>query len=232
VTSQQRKLAVASPEFHAWATELDPQFKVKKVVFQSVDLNKARTRVLFIKFRADVEDEQGNYIPGVVFMRGGSVAILPVLVCEGKPYALMCVQPRVPTGKFRFWEIPAGMVDGSGNFAGVAAKEIKEETGIVIATKDLIDLTKKARHGRGSYPSPGGSAEFMRYFAFVKKVTRKELQALRGKCTGVLEEGEQIKLGIKSLDRLINIPDDKTIVALALFNHYCRPQLRQLATAA
>jgi ADP-sugar diphosphatase len=232
VTPTQRKLAVASIEFHTWAAELDPRFKVKKITFQSVDMNKARTRVMFIKFVADLEDEAGNFIPGIVFMRGGSVAILPVLVCRGKPYALLCVQPRPATGLFEFSEIPAGMLDGSGDFVSVTQKEIKQETGLDIKKSMLIDLTKKARHGRGSFPSPGASAEFMHYYAFVIKVTPKRMRELKGKCTGVYEEGEQITLDIKPLDKLIYIPDDKTIVALALFNHFCRPRLSELALAA
>lgn len=44
--------------------------------------------------------------------------------------------------------MPAGMIDESGDFVGVAAKEIEEETGIKIKGEDLKPL--------GSfYPSPG-----------------------------------------------------------------------------
>jgi ADP-sugar diphosphatase len=39
------------------------------------------------------------------------------------------LQPRVPVPSMRMPELPAGMLDGSGNFSGTAAKEIEEETG-------------------------------------------------------------------------------------------------------
>jgi hypothetical protein len=58
-------------------------------------------------------------------MRGGAVAILVVLRCDGEEWALCCRQPRLPVGSGGFLEIPAGMLDGSGHFAGVAAKEMK-----------------------------------------------------------------------------------------------------------
>lgn len=40
-------------------------------------------------------------------------------------------------------------LDGSGNFSGVAAKEMEEETGIMIGEDDLIDLTELA-YGQAS----------------------------------------------------------------------------------
>ena len=41
-------------------------------------------------------------------------------------------------------EIPAGMLDGESNFVGVAAKELKEETGIEITAEKLINMTRLA----------------------------------------------------------------------------------------
>lgn len=70
------------------------------------------------------------------------------------------------------------MLDGDGHFAGVAAKEMEEETGIQITEDQLIDLTQLAYGDqyRGIYPSPGGCDEFIRLFAFKKAVAREELQ--------------------------------------------------------
>ncbi|CEP17950.1 hypothetical protein [Parasitella parasitica] len=41
---------------------------------------------------------------------------------------LLTLQPLIPIPHFNFPELPAGMLDGSGDFAGGAAKEIEEET--------------------------------------------------------------------------------------------------------
>ena len=47
-----------------------------------------------------------------------AVAILVLLECDGEQYTILTRQARVPAGYFRFPEIPAGMLDGSGHFAG------------------------------------------------------------------------------------------------------------------
>jgi len=99
----------------------------------------------FIKFRADVT-KGGNRVPAIVFCRGGAVGILVVLYCSSNRYVLLTEQPRAPVGCSTFLEIPAGMLDGDGHFAGVAAAELREEAGLVISGEDLRDLTSEAFH--------------------------------------------------------------------------------------
>jgi 8-oxo-dGTP pyrophosphatase MutT (NUDIX family) len=78
-------------------------------------------------------------------VRGHAVAIL--LFVNEK--LLLVEQYRVPV-QSSLLEAPAGMIDESGDFGGVAAKEIEEETSIKINKELLKPL--------GSYfPSPGGS---------------------------------------------------------------------------
>lgn len=206
--------------YQDWLASLDTKrFTVKGVHLQSVDM--FGPKVGFMKFKADAVDAStGKFVPGIVFMRGGSVGMLVVLVCEGKEYAVLTVQPRIATGSFGFEELPAGMLDGSGNFAGVAAKEIEEELGMKIPSEALISLSEPAGHDRGFFVSPGGTDETLRLFYYRKDVTADELAAMNGKCTGLLEEGEQITLKIVPLDDLITIPDGKTVVAYALYRKY------------
>lgn len=212
--------AVTSKQFKDWLASMDRQcFNVRAVHVQSVDM--FGQKVGFIKLRADVVDQNGKFVPGIVFMRGGSVGILPVFDCQGRRYAVLTVQPRVPTGSSAFVEIPAGMLDGSGNFAGVAAKELEEELGIKINAAELTDLSALAGHSRGCFVSPGGSDETMRLFCFRKEVSAEELASMNGRCTGLLAEGEQITLKIVPLDELLSIPDCKTIVAYSLFQRFC-----------
>merc|ERR1719356_1724569 len=120
-----------------------------------------------LKFKADASVD-GKPVPGVVFMRGGAVAILVVLKCKEKRYTVVVRQPRIPVGKDNLPEIPAGMLDGEGNFAGVAAKELKEETGLNIDESQLFDLTGAAygEEYQGMYPSVGATDEFNRLFLF------------------------------------------------------------------
>lgn len=214
----------AATEAHAfvsWLATMDTQkFTIRGVHIQSLDVW-PNGRVGFIKFKADVVDKAEKFVPGIVFMRGGSVGVLTVLSCGGKRHALMVVQPRVPTGRFDFVEIPAGMLDESGCFATVgAAKELEQEAGIKIRTEDLTDLSAFAGHTHGHFPSPGGSDETIRLFLYEKEVTQDELSALEGKCTGVHEEGEQITLKIMDVDDLWRVADGKTCVAYLLYQKY------------
>jgi len=146
---------------------------------------------------------------------------LVVLECEKDEYCLLTQQARVPIGKSRFLEIPAGMLDGSGHFSGVAAKEMEEETGIVIEPSDLVDLTDAAYGSKypGMYPSCGGSDEFIRIFAHRKQVTREYMQELHGKLTGSAHENEFITLHIAPLANVWELsPDSKTLSALLLWD--------------
>ena len=43
-------------------------------------------RVGFIKFKADIVNEEGSFLPGIVFMRGGAVTMLVILDCEVNIY--------------------------------------------------------------------------------------------------------------------------------------------------
>ncbi len=130
------------------------------------------------------------------------------------------VQPRLATGDFEFVEVCAGMLDGSGNFAGVAAKELKEELDIELAASDLTNLSELSGAPDGLYLSPGACDETIRFFAFCRKVSRVELDAMQGKCTGALDEGEQITLKIVELDSLLTLPDAKSVVAWTLFQKH------------
>lgn len=208
----------ASAQFQLWLTKIQSEgrFLLCGVHIQSVDMFKGK--VGFVKFVTDVLDASTKQrIPGIVFMRGGSVGILPVFKCKGKSYAVLTVQPRVPAGSFAFEEIPAGMLDGSGKFAGVAAAEMRQELGIELNETELIDLSALAGHTQGIFVSPGGTDETIRLFAYVKEVTEEELASMSGRCTGLAEEGEHITLKIVPLESLWSIADAKTIAAYALY---------------
>jgi ADP-sugar diphosphatase len=198
--------AIAFVPFKDWCSTMDNTLKVCSV--EITDIDYFGPRVGFLKFKAEVE-LNGVRVPGIVFARGGAVAILVVIKSEGKKWALCCKQARVPCGKSAFIEIPAGegdpalrfgsshfvpktrlpicagMMDGSGHFAGVAAKELEEETGVVVTSDKLFDMTAAVYPGeRGWYPSVGACDEFLRLMYFAVDMSRAELEELRGKTTG------------------------------------------------
>ena len=213
-------LVLASATFTDWLNEVDRKgFDINWILFQSVDMfgPPESARVGFLKFKAEVFDGQGKALPGIVFARGGSVAVLAVLECEGEEHVVLTVQPRLSTGRFDFVEVCAGMLDGSGNFVGVVAKEIKEELGIEVQRAELVDLTALSGIDGGIYMSPGGCPETIRFFAFRRSVSRAELDSMNGRCTGELAEGEQIVLKIVKLHELLKLNDAKSQLALTFY---------------
>jgi ADP-sugar diphosphatase len=215
----------------------DKPYSLRSIEIQSVDLFGGQ-RIGFIKLRATVLNDNDESLPGAVFMRGGSVAMLILLspknATDGQDYALLTIQPRIPAGSLSFVELPAGMIDDSGTFSGAAAKEIKEETGLNIRADELVDMTERAVNAaseidpdvtveahlqEGVYPSPGGSDEFMPIFYVRKEMAAEEIEGLRGKLTGLRDHGEKITLKIVKLKELwkFGARDAKTLAAIALY---------------
>lgn len=211
---------VEHPLFKSWFDALDERYVVHRITIQSVD--KFGSHIRFIKMLVEATDVDDNTIPGVVFLRGDSVAILPVLICEGVEYALLTTQSRLPTTHFDYQEIPAGSLE-NGTFAGTAVREMKEETGL-----DLNDFTRIELTTQPLFLSPGACDEEMTFFAARRKVTKAELDELRGKMTGVAEENERIVLNVVPLDALALSPDAKTVLAWALYKYgYTVEQLKR-----
>lgn len=149
---------------------------------------------------------------------------------EDEKRAILTVQPRIPAGSLSFAEIPAGMLDDSGSFAGGAAKEIHEETGLTIPQEELVDMTALAMARTGAYdgaetlqdavyPSAGGSDEFIPIFLCQKRMARREIEALQGRLTGLRQHGEKITLKVVPLQELWRegARDGKTLAAWALY---------------
>ncbi|KAL9647482.1 hypothetical protein ABK040_006842 [Willaertia magna] len=207
----------------------------KEIEIQSIDAFN-NNRIGFIKFKVhlflkktkQVKGEFGNTIeeeiiplPGVCLTRGGSVGILIVLQCEGKDYLLLVQQPRIPIGVFNFVELPAGMLDDDGNFSGVAAKEVKEETGLEIKDNDLIDLTQLCNNNfYGHFTSPGLLDEYIRLFLYKTNISKDKLNDLMDKITGNVNENEFIQLKVVPIDQAHEVtPDGKLLMALYLYKN-------------
>lgn len=188
------KQLLAWPAFKTWRntlqsnlelqyTDSDHDFKddpylLKTVMIQSVDW--FGQRIGFLKLKAVIRNGKGTELPGIAFLRGGSVAMLMILRpkdSRDERWVVLTEQPRVPAGSLKFVEIPAGMIDDAKTFGGAAAKEIFEETGFTLPESELIDLTELALRRsvmsepsmkNAMYPSPGGSDEFMPIFLWEK----------------------------------------------------------------
>jgi ADP-sugar diphosphatase len=212
---------LASSKFQNWYLEARRQFTIEKIEFESVNFfgpllkdnfgkDIPKSNVAFIKFNATVK--YGNFkVPGIVFMRGGCVAILIVVHYQGRRYALLVRQARFAIGKGKYLEIPAGMLDHHGTYVSAAATEVFQETGIRI-TENCI---KNNRLG-SIYPSPGACDEIIEMFYYDYHITDpEEFKSLHGRLTGNAHENEHIKCILVDLDDLKNpecCTDPKAIV--------------------
>lgn len=131
---------------------------------------------------------------------------------EDEKYVILTLQPRIPAGSLSFAELPAGMLDDAGTFAGGAAKEIQEETGLEVPANELINMTELALSGatldseehlqQGVYPSPGGCDEFVPIFLWQKRIPREQMKECQGKLTGLRDHGEKITLILSPLESM------------------------------
>ncbi|KAK2048782.1 NUDIX domain-containing protein [Colletotrichum somersetense] len=213
----------------------DP-YQLRAVTVQAFDMF-GSGRVGFLKVTADVNNEAGERLPASAFLRGPSVGMLVMLIPDDAPpdsderYVVLTIQPRVPVGSLSFVELPAGMVDDSGSFAGAAAKEIKEELGLEIHESELACLSELAGAGRSAgneadedladamYPSAGGCDEFVTLYSHEKRIPRGQLSEWSGKLTGLRNHGEKITLKLVAMKDLWRegARDAKCLAALALW---------------
>ncbi|KAJ2017330.1 hypothetical protein GGI06_002919, partial [Coemansia sp. S85] len=181
---------------------------MERVTIQSVDTFKSGS-IGFVKLSSDAHFN-GTRIPGVVFLRGPSTAVLLILRTQegGRVpsrldggYAVMVEQPRVAAGE-ALLELPAGMDDG----VCTAVKEVMEETGVAIEEGDLVELG-------AAYPSPGACDEMVTLCACEKAVTSDELERVRGRLGGCRSEGELITVRLVRISDLWQTTDMKTLAA-------------------
>lgn len=197
--------------FREWCEKIDENLDIRSITVQGVDY--FGTGIGFLKFVAEAYSKiHGQRVPGIVFMRGGSVAVLPILINEqtAEKYVVLTEQARVPIGKASFLEIPAGMLDENGDAVGVAMQEMSEETGISLKRSDI--------HSLGSYyASPGGSDELLTLYYTEKPVAATFIKELEGRLAGAGVH-ERIIVRIAKLDDLLDkLTDCKSLLAISLY---------------
>lgn len=177
-------------------------------------------------------EKKNNHLERVIFLRGGSVAVLMILRpkdAPGERYVILTEQPRIGACSTGFLEIPAGMLDDeSGNVTGKAMKEIREETGLTVQGKELIDMTALALENAESkeglqpamYPSPANLDEYIPILLWEKTMDRKQIDSLKGRLTGErVKDDELITLRVSDYNVLWRegARDAKTLAAWALY---------------
>jgi hypothetical protein len=211
--------AIDTPSFQDWlrAISSEKRLEVSKVHFTSLDFLDAR--VTHVKLKADVTFGNGTVVPGIVLSRGGFIAVLVILIHEGLRHVLLTRQPQVPVGSSSIPEIPVGLLDGEGRFAGAVATDLMRHCGIQIHRDELIDMTELA-HGTeypGMFASCGGTDEFHRMYLYQAHVSAEELDVMESRFALSAEEGDIIQWQIAPLEALCRIsPDGKALAAACL----------------
>lgn len=197
VTDEQKEKILLSVIFERWHTNIVDKFDVRSIAIR--DVVWFGERVGFLLVEADAYFE-GRKVPGIAFLRGDSVSIMPIFSVENKKelYTALVIEPRIPIGENAQPSLPAGMIDDQ-SFESAAIKELGEELGtdIKVSRNDLIFLDK--------FPlSCGGSDEYMSLFYFDYNLSEEQFKSLDGRITGE-NEYENIKVKLIPVDQLIHI---------------------------
>ena len=241
ITTLRKSLSLQSQTSHPF--HQDP-YALRSITVQSYD-RFGGNRLGFVKLAATVSNGAGETLPAAALLRGPSVAVLVMLIPDDAPAAdqpspedggdrhvVLTVQARIPAASLGFVELPAGMVDDAGSFAGAAAREMGEELGISIREDELTCLSELAAApaaeedglpGEGlpwaMFPSAGGCDEHITIYSYERRISREQLREWSGRLTGLRSRGEKITLKVVPMKDLWRegARDAKCLAALALW---------------
>lgn len=231
IAESDKEVVLNSRIYTEWLAATEKKFKVAKVHFASVDFLRKGRQPLFIKLEATATLPDGRPVHGIVLVRGNAVGILVVLRCEGKPYLLLVRQPRFAISEQSSLEIPAGILDWTGDYRKVALSELEEEAQIKADDSELIDLMDFWYEGRseGFAASCGLLDERIRLFAIEREVTPEQLKAMDGKDQQYTEEIEWIRTEVLPYEEAGHqFVDGKNLIAMFLYERWLKSQGRSL----
>ena len=196
-----------SPKFLNYVNGLDTKnhtissIEIERVtMFGPTNVGFVYMTVSCVTLKQNPKTNKKTTIPGVVFLRGDSVATFITIKNKqsGKYYCLLVSQYRVPIGKY-IHELVAGMLDKqTGDPTGKMLDEVYEETGIKLKKNDLSKLGVITL-------SPGGCDEKMDLFYTGLELDDDKIKRILSKTYGQENEGEEISLQLVALSDLSNM---------------------------
>ena len=205
------------PPFRRWVERNAAFLTIRQITIQSVDF--FGPRVGFMKVKGDFFNSQGEKVPGIALLTGGTIVLFVILSCEGEEYVVLVEQTRSAIGSSSFLELPAGMVDNH-SFRGAAAMEIKEETGLEFREEEMIDLTAMVYGNDDPYVyfSAGRTDEKGKVYYVRRNIKMAEVNDLRGRIAGAQDEHERTFVHLVPFRDLIRATrDSKALFAAALY---------------
>ena len=152
---------------------------------------------------------EGYRLKRCMMLRGPSVAIIPLLKCEGRVFTALVRQRRIVDGDFSL-EF-AGGGSQRDNLLSDALNELLEETGISVKPDELIPLNAKPVKVCESLLD-----EVVSFFYFEKDLTRVELGRLQDSSAGVHSAGEFTRVVVMPFDEVIRIHGFQVMAAMSL----------------
>lgn len=231
IAESDKEVVLNSRIYTDWLAASEKKFKVTKVHFASVDFLRKGRQPLFIKLEATAFLPDGRPVHGIVLVRGNAVGVLIVLRCEGKPYLLLVRQPRFAISEQDSLEIPAGILDWTGDYRKVALSELEEEALIKADDSELIDLMDFWYKGKseGFAASCGLLDERIRLYAIEREVTPEQLKAMDGKDQQYTEEIEWIRTEVLPYEEAAHqFIDGKNFIAMFLYERWLKSQGREV----
>eukprot|EP00300_Choanocystis_sp_HF-7_P013460 c18307_g1_i3.p1 GENE.c18307_g1_i3~~c18307_g1_i3.p1 ORF type:complete len:276 (+),score=49.86 c18307_g1_i3:179-1006(+) len=209
-----------APSVDMWRRNMEqtPEFGVQEILVRSMDVIKDP---LFIDVQVTMHIEDSPQETQVdMYMRGRSVSVLLVLTYMGEDFTVVTVQPKVPTAKASFPEIPSAAVPKGSELDTL--KTIKRRTGLEIRQSDLINMTEHAFGNEypGIIPCPSYSDEQITLWLCQLKVdSHHELERLR-QAVMTDDNDNNVALRVVPLADLWQIaPDGKSLSALIIYHH-------------
>ncbi|GAA4447576.1 hypothetical protein GCM10023189_04080 [Nibrella saemangeumensis] len=190
----QKQALEEAEKYKNWRQKLE----TNQVKIRSVDEKYTKRtqdgKVLYALVEVEAETPEGTKLPPVCMLKGHAVSMLVVLIDEEteEKSVLLVRQRRICDGS-ETYEHPAGMIDEGEEPIEVAARELKEETGLVVTTGELRELFPK-----GLYSATSTSDEALFFFYTERRMSAREIQALHNRPTGEESENEHTHLYVTS----------------------------------
>jgi ADP-ribose pyrophosphatase YjhB (NUDIX family) len=217
-----------SPLFKAWAARVEG-WNIPEITFHNIVTNKAG-KVLIIQMSA----LRGG-INYAVMLRGESVDVLTMLICNGKRYVAHVSQERVALGERDQWSNVAGFVDHGESPRTALGREAFEELGVELPPGEIIDLNGRAFRQpvevESMVVSAGATDELVYFFAREIVVTPEQLEILQDAIAGLEVEGEKTHVHLTPLHttileivpllaRVNRHPEVKAVTSVLLYHVY------------
>lgn len=155
---------------------------------------------------------EGQKIARCFIMKGDSVVVVPVLICDDDcVYTLMVEQRRIIDGGLAL-EFPAGSLDKSSDDPReTACREVKEELHLTIAAGDMLPLAD-----RPVKVNTSSSADLVYFFYFQQNVTRLFIEDMEGHITGCHEDNEYIRVRVRKMSEVGDVLTSSALIGVRL----------------